>query len=124
MKFFARLCEAFTSLLGLATISPWQDSLSQQPLGSINLLEGLPLANGPKGPEFSPPNSSLGFMCRYPSMVGWKHSNDPDKRSSWLHKENSDEVYDIFTDFDKKWPTGIKRTYHLAVSQMTINADG
>ena len=63
MKFFARLCEAFTSLLGLATISPWQDSLSQQPLGSIHLLEGLPLAEGPKGPEFSPPNSSLGFMC-------------------------------------------------------------
>ena len=124
MKLFARLCEAFTSLLGLTTISPWQDSLSQQPIGGIHVLEGLPFALSPKGPEFSPPNSSLGFKCRYPSMVGWKHSNDPNKRSSWLHKENSDEVYDIFTDFDKKWPTGIKRTYHLTASQMTINADG
>ena len=116
MKFFARLCEAFTSLLGLATISPWQDSLSQQPLGGNLVPEGLPLAVRPKGPEFSPPNSSAGFVCSYPSMVGWKHSNDPNKRSSWLQKENPDEVFDIFTDFDKKWPTGVKRTYHLTAS--------
>ena len=124
MKLFARLCEAISSLLGLTTISPWQDSLLQQPLGGNHVLEGLPLAVGPKYPEFSPPNSSEGFLCSYPSMVGWKHSVDPNKRSVWLQKENSDEVFDIFTDYDKKSPTGIKRRYHLRASQMTINADG
>ena len=64
MKVFARLCDAFTSPLGFTAISTWQDSLSQQPLGRFYVLKSLPVAVSPKGPEFSPPHSSLGFMCR------------------------------------------------------------
>ena len=119
MKFLDKFCEALTSFMGLTTISPWTEPFHQQPIGGDLAVQTLP-----KGPMFSPPNSSEGFLCKYPSMVGWKHSTDPARRSSWLVNEVTGEVLDIFTDFDKKWPVGIKRTYNLTVSDLTINTDG
>lgn len=70
--------------------------------------------SGPPGPKFAPPSASKGFVCDYSAMSGWKHVGNADARGIWLEKpiDPSDDtggIYDVFTDFDFYWPTGVTR---------------
>lgn len=97
--------EATESLLPVETISP-----SRSQTEDMNYFD----PNLPTGPIFKPPNSSQNFTCDYSKMTGWKHTAGPGARTQWLEKTNSPDnpyggVYDIWTDYEKFWPTGTTR---------------
>ena len=136
MKLFESICETITQALGLSAFSIWShEGLSQHPL-PISVTQGvaLPTSNGPplpvetalsagpgkpaaklpKGPVFSPPNSSPGFQCDYSAMEGWRHTAAAGSRTNWLEKTGSDYdptagIYNIFTDYEHFTPKGITR---------------
>ena len=136
MKFFESICETITQALGLSTFSIWShEGLSQhalptpgiqgipfptsngQPLAvesAPSVGPGKPAAKLPKGPVFSPPNSSPGFQCDYSAMEGWRHTAAAGSRSNWLEKTSSNDdptagIYNIFTDYERFTPKGITR---------------
>lgn len=129
MRLFEDFCEALTRALGLSAISSWGEQTShQRPLvsgephtsahrhGIAAETPAEPVsANGlPKGPRFQPPNASPGFVCDYSAMKGWRHTASAGSRTSWLEKpisagDPTGGIYDILTDYDEYWPTGIVR---------------
>ena len=136
MKLFESICETITRALGLSAFSIWShEDLSQGALPTP-ATQGVafPTSNGPplavetipsvgpgkseaklpKGPVFSPPNSSPGFKCDYSAMEGWRHTAAAGSRTNWLEKTISDDdptggIYNIFTDYDYFTPKGITR---------------
>lgn len=68
----------------------------------------------PPGPVFKPSSSSKNFKCDYSAMRGWRHVGNSDVREAWLErpidsKDATGGIYDVFTDVDLYWPTGIVR---------------
>ena len=47
--------------------------------------------------------------CRYPKMSGWQNCSDPYDRACWLKRDDGWGQFDLNTDFDYDWPTGILR---------------
>ncbi|KAK2855717.1 hypothetical protein FQN49_004913 [Arthroderma sp. PD_2] len=93
---------------------------------------GAPSRNVPRGdfPMFNPPpstdlNTRL-IRCEYPSMKGWAYSHK--KNGDWLEYVGSNPgditKYNIETDNDKYVPQGIKRKYHLEITDESVNMDG
>ena len=140
MKLFESICETVTRALGLSAFSTWShEGLSQHALPTPGIQgAALPTRNGPplavetvsntepgksrvklpKGPVFSPPNSSPGFKCDYSAMEGWRHTAAAGSRTNWLEKTISDDdptggIYNIFTDYDHFTPKGIIREVRL-----------
>ena len=79
----------------------------------------------PDGPIFSPPSGSTGFKCDYSAMKGWKHVGNADTRGAWLEKPISADdatggIYDVLTDNDRYWPTGIVRK--VTSSTLSLNS--
>ena len=139
MRLFEDLCETLTRALGLATLSPWgEQKMPQRPLMGTQAPSGSsphaivaetaapvvdmapPAATSlPKGPRFQPPNASPGFACDYSAMKGWRHTASAGSRTSWLEKPISADdptggIYDILTDYDEYWPTGVVRKVCLS----------
>lgn len=148
MKLFESICETITQALGLSAFSLWShEGLSQHAIPTpVAQGVALPTSNGPpfavetvpsvgpgksevklpKGPVFSPPNSSPGFKCDYSAMKGWRHTAAAGSRTNWLEKPISDDdptggIYNIFTDYDHFTPKGITREVcSLPISESNV----
>ncbi|KAI9696288.1 MAG: hypothetical protein M1820_008211 [Bogoriella megaspora] len=75
------------------------------------------------GLTFTPPNSSI--TCQYPA--GWQYCGSENTRACWI--KNTGNVagpseYDINTDYENIWPTGVEREYFLTISDIPITPDG
>ncbi|KAF4176663.1 hypothetical protein CNMCM8694_005653 [Aspergillus lentulus] len=108
----------FTSLIGL-------DSVDEAPLlkGDNTTLEEL--SSTP--PIFVPPGTGKDnrIKCNYPGLPGWWHPDSPDLRDVWLRNNKTGREYNIKTDYEASWPQGVRRDYHIIVSNdTTANWDG
>ena len=57
-------------------------------------------------------------------MTEWEKCSTPEDRSCWLVNPKTKERYDIHTDYETKYPTGVTREYFLDVTKSDITADG
>ena len=72
---------------------------------------------------FQPPNSSI--TCQYPT--GYQYCGTTSNRTCWLKKTGNiagASGYDINTDYEKVWPTGVVREYWLNIAETPIGPDG
>lgn len=112
-------------LLQVFTLSPFSGYESPQ----------NPLALNPSQvetfdyPIFEPPNAPerRKFLCEYPELPDYESCTDHDSRGCWLRPKNNSSglpEYNIFTDYEKFYPKGITRRYHLNAANMTLWSDG
>lgn len=107
MKFVQDCWIALLELFNLATFSTTGGSSLQQALQ-------LPLPHHASGPPvFVPPTSpedpKSTFKCDYSAMGNqWVPCSSPEDRKCWLAGPAGDR-FDINTDYEKRWPTGITR---------------
>ncbi|GES63948.1 multicopper oxidase [Aspergillus terreus] len=65
------------------------------------------------------------IKCDYTHLTGYTYHNDPENRGLWLkHKSNSSLDYNISTNYEERWPTGITRKYHITIQEGKVNLDG
>ncbi|KAG2420414.1 hypothetical protein HFD88_005215 [Aspergillus terreus] len=65
------------------------------------------------------------IKCDYSHLTDYTYHNDPENRGLWLkHKSNSSLDYNISTDYEERWPTGITRKYHITIQEGKVNLDG
>ena len=86
---------------------PWGQSVSP----AQQVLETVEVHNLENSPVFAPPNGALDipFLCNYTAMgSGWLNCSKPDDRTCWLNGPDG-ATYDINTDYEKDYPTGILR---------------
>ncbi|KAK4187325.1 putative laccase [Podospora australis] len=134
MELWGHIWVVATRLLGITTLS----DPSQHPLGLAVPAEHLepvfvppPVATDSDGDlYFRPPGHRQGegdgvdFHCDYRAMKGWKKCSTPQDRSCWLVNENAGQRFDINSDYENKYPTGVTREYWLEVTKSNITADG
>ncbi|KAF2233008.1 multicopper oxidase [Viridothelium virens] len=73
--------------------------------------------------SFRPPNSSI--TCQYPT--GWTSCGSANNRTCWLKntgKVSGPSEYDIYTEYENAWPTGVLREYWLSVTETPLFPDG
>lgn len=123
MTLVSRVWHAVVDLTVWLTATNYSFSPAQRILGT-------PVSHVPHAsydhPHFRPPAGDPEdhtFVCDYPQMEGWSDCSTPDNRGCWLRHENGTE-YNISTNYEVKFPTGITRSYTLNVTDMTIHADG
>lgn len=82
-------------------------------------------------PIFKPPGGSLSgpgsdFKCDYnDTMPQWSPCSTPENRTCWLKNRETNDTFDIYTDYESKTPNGTYRFYELDLTDDTvINADG
>ena len=140
MELWKRFWVLVTRLLHFTTLSALNESdVSQHPLELgepaappepefVHPPVAMPVADDPL--HWRPPghrqddgDGSL-FKCDYRAMVGWTKCSTPEDRSCWLSNPITGERFDINTDYENKWPTGVKREYWLTVTKSSITADG
>ncbi|KAK0732030.1 multicopper oxidase-domain-containing protein [Lasiosphaeris hirsuta] len=137
MDLWGRFWVLATRLLGVqTTLSAFERS--DQPQSPMRLAEPTkhlepvfvpPVATDP-GPVFRPPGrrhdkgDGSDFRCDYSAMTGWESCSTPQDRSCWLINKATGERYDINTDYETKYPTGITREYFLNITKWNITADG
>ena len=133
MKFLAECWVAILHFFG----SSYDDADGQRPMlarpfrlpGDLNGADQggqRPLPPG-AGPKFPAPPSPIGtpFQCDYTAMGSrWKPCSTADNRGCWLKDTQSGQDFNINTDYETRWPTGVTRRYTLDVSNMTRNQDG
>ena len=123
MKFTEKCWTLLISLLDAVTHSSVELDRNQQPIGIIVGLGHHPHGEA-KGPVFSPPNGPDEFVCDYSPMTGagWRSCSTPNDRECWL--TDGTKRYDINTDYEAEWPTGVTRKYTLNVTDMSLAPDG
>jgi hypothetical protein len=131
MELWGRFWVLVTRFLSVTTLSPFDGSdQSQTPMGLA--VPVLPVAtNFGGGLRFRPPGhrqdngDGSEFKCDYSAMAadGWTNCSSPD-RSCWLQNKNTGQRYDINTDYENEFPTGVRREYWLEVTKTNITADG
>ncbi|KAH8423781.1 uncharacterized protein LDX57_001540 [Aspergillus melleus] len=58
-------------------------------------------------------------------MVDYEFVNSPHERGQWLaHRTDTAENFDINTNYEKKWPKGVLRQYHITIHEDKVNLDG
>lgn len=77
----------------------------------------------PPYPPKDPPPPDVAIKCDYSAMSGWELCNDADDRGCWLRGPEG-KNFSIDTNYERHWPTGIKRSYVLDVSEMALAPDG
>ncbi|PYH93371.1 multicopper oxidase [Aspergillus ellipticus CBS 707.79] len=99
----------------------------QQPLP----YEGGPVPSTPEVLSFIPPGAAESFQdapirCEYPAMAKeYTYVNSSNDRGLWLkHKTDPSKNFDIFTDYENRWPSGIVRKYTLTLNEDRLNLDG
>ncbi|PKX97829.1 oxidoreductase tpcJ [Aspergillus novofumigatus IBT 16806] len=108
----------FTSLIGL-------DSVDQAPLLKGGNTTAEETSSTP--PIFVPPGTGKDnrIKCNYTGLPGWWHPDSPDLRGVWLRNNKTGHEYNITTDYETSWPQGVRRDYHIVVSNdTTANWDG
>ena len=124
--------KVLVSFLDVVTLSPFSyEPSTQRPLQAqdqgheVIQRPGEPPSFTPPYPPGDAPPPDVAIKCTYPEMTtkGWTFANDEEHRDGWL-KKAGDQPYDINTDYEQKWPTGIKRKYILDVAEMTLAPDG
>ncbi|KAK0651136.1 multicopper oxidase-domain-containing protein [Cercophora newfieldiana] len=139
MEFWKRFWVLVTHLLEITTLSsPGGPDHDQSPMG-LAVPAGYPV-----GPAFAPPvtkdpdlvfkppgrrhdkGDGSDFKCDYTAMaeLGWAPCSTPEDRSCWLVNKKTGERYDINSDYENKYPTGVTREYWLEVTKSDITADG
>jgi hypothetical protein len=131
MQLIERICAIFTALLGILTLSPFNEngiekSSFQAPLQMTPGLLVTPQLKPHYGPIFRPPATpgSSSFHCDYSSMVGWESCSIPTNRKCWLRRRSDGKQYDIFTDYETDMPNGTTRYYELDINDSWYDADG
>ena len=122
--------KCLVSFLDVVTLSSFSHKPStQQALQAPDVVHGNVHRPG-KGPVFlppyppeDPPPPDVAIMCDYSAMKGWKLCNDADDRGCWLRGPDG-KNFSIDTNYELHWPTGIKRSYVLDVSEMALAPDG
>ncbi|KAK1622754.1 multicopper oxidase-domain-containing protein [Colletotrichum phormii] len=66
------------------------------------------------------------FVCDYRHMrdKGFRSCGTADDRSCWLRNPKTGEEFNITTDYEYRVPQGVKRVYHLDVTDGYVNANG
>ncbi|KAJ9131774.1 Laccase 2 [Pleurostoma richardsiae] len=120
---FYDTCRAFAlSIATIFTLPFLGDNDSRQAILSFGHIGAV--KEYPKFPAPSGPDSDADFVCKYPALgEAWKSCSTSANRQCWLKGPNG-RTYDINTDYEKFWPEGITREYHLEVDEMPINGDG
>ncbi|KAL8709877.1 MAG: hypothetical protein Q9220_005493 [cf. Caloplaca sp. 1 TL-2023] len=128
MKLLSDCWVAVLGFFNAVTLSPIHDEQSSQHvLDIINPSLGSYAGDG--GPSFRPPGHPQKpeddvLQCDYKPMGPlWKPCSTNHSRSCWLAGP-AGQQYDINTDYETKWPTGVVRKYHLVADEMNITADG
>ncbi|MCJ1228959.1 hypothetical protein MMC12_005623, partial [Toensbergia leucococca] len=128
MEFF-KSCVDF--LLRLSTFSPPAGlPILQNPESTPKDIEpGPKLVHStdypdPQDDETAWPVGKPFDYCRYPKMSGWQNCSDPYDRACWLKRDDGWGQFDLNTDFDYDWPTGILRKFEINVTNAIISPDG
>ena len=115
------LNSCWDALLLISSYNPLNGyNRNQNPL---HLPQEFPESHSSAGLSFQPQNSSI--TCHYPA--GWTYCGSANNRSCWLKntgKVSGPSEYDIKTDYENTWPTGVIREYWLNVSEVAIAPDG
>jgi hypothetical protein len=77
-------------------------------------------------PVFRPPAANPkdhDFVCDYSGMKGWFPCSIPEDRECWLRNKDGRE-FNIHTDYEKLFPSGITRNFVLDITEGSYNADG
>jgi len=124
-----------TRLLEITTLSPLE-AVDQSPMRFREPAEHLEHEVVPSmAPDsdliFRPPGrrhdrgEGWEFQCDYSAMTGFRKCSTNEDRSCWLINDATGERYDINTDYETKYPSGVTREYFLDVTKSNIsNADG
>ncbi|KAH6696779.1 multicopper oxidase-domain-containing protein [Plectosphaerella plurivora] len=125
---------SFISIISLAPDFGWDNR--QHPLQDVasilddaslgGIVSMQPLGTPGKGPKFQPPGTPDDgkFRCEYPKMEGWEDCSHERDRKCWLRNKATGKQYDINTDYENEWPTGIERRYTLDLADGSWDADG
>ena len=126
MRLVERFWTTVVYVVTFGSISPYSDH--QTPL--VTPSDGSRLENA-QGPIFKPPGGRLDgpgsdFLCDYRNMVGWSPCSTPDNRECWLKNDHTGQEYNIHTNYEdsNQTPVGVHRTYHMNITDGSINADG
>lgn len=76
-----------------------------------------------KPPGGRPEGSGSRFKCEYPWMPDWEECSSTNT-SCWLRKKDGSDIFDIGTDYEKRWPDGSHRYYDIEAYDSWFNADG
>ncbi len=122
--------KCLVSFLDVVTLSSFshkpstQQSLQAQDVVHENIYAPAsgPIFTPPYPPK-DPPPPDVAIKCDYSAMSGWELCNDADDRGCWL-KGPEGKNFSIDTNYEHHWPTGIKRSYVLDVSEMALAPDG
>ncbi|RSL78709.1 hypothetical protein CEP51_007958 [Fusarium floridanum] len=115
-------CRAFILCVATFFSIPFgQHDDVQQPIFSFDQgVPKYPIFPAPHGPD-----TVKNFTCEYPTLgKEWVPCSTENDRRCWLKNNKTGEKYDIYTDYEKKFPRGVLREYHLKVNHMKINGDG
>jgi hypothetical protein len=142
MGLWGRFGVLVARFLSFSTLSPFDGAdQPQTPLGLVVPAEYIQAESvvvpPPLGPNvadnplvFRPPGHRQGngdgfeFQCNYTAMGDkWAKCSKPD-RTCWLQNKETLERYDIYTDYENKYPNGTIREYWLDVTKSNITADG
>jgi len=142
MELWKRFWVLITRLLHITTLAGLDEtSLSQRPLGpeepaALPEPEFLPHGATPSADDplrWRPPGHRTDggpgrdFFCDYSEMAKegpWEKCSTPEDRSCWLRNTQTGKRFDINTDYEQFFPTGVTREYWLTVTESTIDADG
>ena len=129
MYLVERFWGVVTTVFSIVSLTPLQDNFDSQITLSTSLTSSLPVAlkkDYGGTPEFDPPGAphDPNFKCEYPHMEGWEDCSTSNDRRCWLRNRKTGEQFDITTDYENKWPTGIERHYKIDINDSWWAADG
>lgn len=120
---------SITYVVSFFSPHPFYGSSSQEQAPFLGPLDGSHQVKL-QGPIFKPPGGSLtgpdsNFTCDYSNMVGWTNCSTSEDRKCWLRNDETQEEFNITTDYETLVPIGIERYYELNVTDgLSVNADG
>ena len=130
MQLAERFWTVVTTVVSVFTFNPFNDgAIDQAPLklpsSSFFAPPAAPHVEVSHGPVFQPPGTpDSSFKCDYSDMVGWEPCSTELDRSCWLRRKSDGKKFDIYTDYENEWPTGVTREYDIDVQDGIWDADG
>jgi len=126
MTLIERLWAVVTSFISILFLSPNSEwSENQTPLQLLPALS--PISNVIDYPIFKPPGGDLHskeFRCEYPLMEGWEDCSHELDRKCWIRRKSDGKQFDLNTDYENFWPTGVERHYKIDLADGSYAADG
>jgi hypothetical protein len=120
---FWAVVTSFISILFLSPAAQWSET--QTPLQPLPAL--TPINNEVDYPIFKPPGGDLhskGFRCEYQLMKGWEDCSHELDRKCCIRRKSDGKQFDLNTDYENFWPTGVERHYTIDLANGSYAADG